>query len=90
MAMKERIDMKVTLGGNKKMTIGNQPYEPIQAESSILIEKELDDKISDSDIVKLQDRISKLLDEDLAKKVEQTLKLQMKTRNRMKSILSDL
>ena len=80
--------MKITISGSKKMTIGNQPYEPIQVESSIIIEKEVSDKWSEYE--DFQFKINQMLDKDLEKKAHETLKLQQKTRNKMKSILSDL
>jgi len=83
------VNMKVTIGGSKKITIGNQPYEPIQAESVFIIEKEMPDDTKVSEYEKIQDKINEYLDKDLEKKVEQTLRLQQKTRNKMKLLLKD-
>jgi hypothetical protein len=80
--------MKVTISGSKKMTIGNQPYEPIQVESAMIIEKEVSEKWDEYE--ELQFKINQFLDKDLEKKAQETLRLQQKTRNKMKSILNDL
>jgi hypothetical protein len=82
--------MKVTIGGSKKITIGNQPYEPIQAESVFIIEKEMSEDIKGSEYEKIQDKINEYLEKDLEKKVEQTLKLQQKTRGKMKALITNL
>lgn len=78
--------MKVTISGSKKITIGNQPYEPIQVESAMIIEKEVPDEWNEYELI--QFKINQFLDKDLEKKAHETLVLQQKTRNKMKSILS--
>lgn len=77
---------KITVGGSKKFTLMNQPYEPIVVESTIIIEKELDENVKVSEV---QERINKMLDDDLKKKAEETLKAQESIRKRMKQILAD-
>jgi hypothetical protein len=81
--------MLITMGGHKRMTIGNQPYEPVQVESVFIIEQEMSDttKITDEHFVEMQNKINRVLDQDLERKVTETLKLQQKTRNRMKSLM---
>lgn len=83
--------MLVTMGGHKRMTIGNQPYEPVQVESIFIIEQEMGDslKTTDEHFIEMQNKINRILDQDLERKVSETLKLQQKTRNRMKSILKE-
>ncbi len=80
--------MKISISGSKKMTIGNQPYEPIQVESAMIIEKEVPDDWDEYE--EIQFKINKFLDKDLEKKAQETLVLQQKTRNKMKSILSGM
>jgi hypothetical protein len=77
---------KVTVGGSKKITLMNQPYEPIVVESTIMIEKELDENVK---VTEVQDRINKMLDDDLKKKAEEVLRAQESIRKRMKQILAD-
>jgi len=82
--------MKVTFGGHKRMTLTNQPYEPIQVESTLIIEKEVEDGTDMSTFEKLQEKVNSMLDKDLEKKVKETVQLQQKSRNRMKSILREV
>lgn len=82
--------MKITIGGHKRMTLSNQPYEPVQVESVLIIEKEFDDDIDDESIAGYQNKVNRLLEADLEKKIAQALKSQQRTRNKMKAIVRDL
>lgn len=82
--------MKVTFGGHKRMTLSNQPYEPVQVESVLIIEKDVEDGTDMKTFEKLQEKVNAMLDKDLENKVKETVQLQQKTRNRMKSILREL
>lgn len=81
--------MKITFGGHKRMTISNQPYEPVQVESVLIIEKE-GEEFKPSEIEELQERANRLIDKDLENKIAEALKSQQRTRNKMKRILEDL
>lgn len=81
--------MKITFGGHKRMTISNQPYEPVQVESVLIIEKDVE-HMTDDEITALQDKVNRLLDKDLEKKVSEAVKVQQKTRNNMKNLLKGL
>lgn len=82
--------MKITFGGTKRMTIGNKPYEPIMAESTLTIEREYKTEPLEEEVLELQDKVNRILDRDLDKKVEETLRLQQKSRNKMSGILKGL
>ena len=82
--------MKITFCGHKRMTLGNQPYEPVQVQSIFIVEKEVPDEFQLSSLNTFQEKVNKILDDDLEKKISEALKLQQKTRNKMKLILKDL
>jgi len=83
-------NMKITFGGHKRMTVTNQPYEPIQVESVLIIEKEVEDGTDIKSFEKLQEKVNVMLDKDLENKVKETIQSQQKTRNKMKSILREI
>jgi hypothetical protein len=82
--------MKIIFGGTKRMTIGNKPYEPIMAESNLTIEREYDREPLEEEVIEMQEKVNRILDKDLDKKVTETLKLQQKSRNKMSDILRGL
>lgn len=75
----------VTITSTKKMTIMNKPYEPIMVESTLSIEKEIDE----DQITEYQEKVDKLVLADLKRQAENTLKEQQKVRNRMSAILRE-
>lgn len=80
--------MKITVGGSSSMTITTKPYEPIKVESSLFIEKEVDD---DTDIEELQEqyqeKVNKLLQKDLDKKAKNIAKEQKEFKNNLSRIM---
>ena len=82
--------MKIVFGGSKKMTIVNKPYEPIMAESTLTIEREFKDEPLEEEVLELQEKVNKILQKDLDRKVQETLRLQQETRSNMLKILKGL
>jgi hypothetical protein len=80
--------MKITVGGSSSMTITAKPYEPIKVESSLFIEKEVDD---DADIEEVeeqyQEKVNKLLQKDLDKKITVVARKQNELRGKLASFV---
>lgn len=76
--------MKITISSSKKITLTNKPFEPIQVETSIIIEKEVDEDWDDYEA--MQNKLSNLLDKDLEKKAKETFVVQEKVRNEIKNL----
>lgn len=81
--------MKITFGGSKKMTITNYPYEPIQVESVLLVEKEVADDFDLKSLDNLQEKVNNLIDKDLESKMDKSAKKQIELRNRIKNMTQD-
>lgn len=77
---------KITVSGSKRITLMNKPYEPIVVETSLTIEKDLEEDVK---IVDVQERINKILDEDLERKAAETLRKQNSIRKRISHILTE-
>jgi len=76
--------VKITISSSKKITLTNKPFEPIQVETSIIIEKEVDEDWDDYEA--MQNKLSNLLDKDLEKKAKETFVVQEKVRNEIKNL----
>jgi len=64
--------MKITMGSNVGMTITNMPYSPIKVESTLHIEKEVEE-LNDEELAvfveEFNSKIEKILYKDLDKKM---------------------
>jgi len=76
--------VKITISSSKKITLTNKPFEPIQVETSIIIENEVDEDWDDYEA--MQNKLSNLLDKDLEKKAKETFVVQEKVRNEIKNL----
>lgn len=64
--------MKITVGGSLGMTVTNIPYSPIKVDTTLLIEKEVDDldgEALEKFVEDFNEKIEAILHKDLEKKM---------------------
>ena len=83
--------MKITIGGSLGMTLTNIPYSPAKADTTLLIEKEvnedMDEETLNAFIEEFSEKIDKFLHKDLDRKIEDVMKQQKDTKRKMENML---
>jgi len=74
------VSMKIKLGGDLGLTISNIPYSPIKVETTLIVEKEIDENIKEEEldtfIKELSDKVEAIMLEDLESKMSKMAKKQ--------------
>ena len=78
--------MKMTFGGHMSMTLTNKPYEPIKAESILILEKEVPDDIDAKAMEQLQNKVNAKLKEDVQNKISIVEKEQVHARKKIQGL----
>lgn len=80
--------MKVQIGGSVGMKMMVRQYEPIDVNSTFMIEKEVDDNIDLDELhAELTEKANLILKEDLGKKAKMIIKQQKELNEKIREIL---
>lgn len=79
--------MKVTTGGTIGFKIIAKPYEPISVSATFSYEHDNNDKLSKEEVETLNEKVNKVLEEQLKKKANVAFKIYKEARERLASII---
>lgn len=80
--------MKIQVGGNVGMKMMVRQYEPIDVNSTFMIEKEVDDDADLDELhAELTEKTNQILKDDLGKKAKMIIKQQKELNEKIREIL---